>query len=91
MWKSSKSRSCEVKWRNSKSSIFISPFLDFPFKIKIPSLGCFILQKVTILSKTVFSSETLRSIFLFLKNTKRLQLLSKLVLRLGYRICSIRK
>ena len=52
------------------SPLDIDPNLDFPFKIKIPSLGCFILQKVTILSNTSFCSKTLRSIFLFLKNTK---------------------
>ena len=75
------SGACEIKWWNSKSIDFYSPLRDFPFKIKIPSLGCFILQKVTILSNTVCSSKTLRSIIFFLKSTKTLQLLSKLVLR----------
>ena len=58
-------------------SILIWPFLDFPFNIRIPSLGCFILQNVTILSKTLLSSKTLRSNFLFLKNITSLELLGK--------------
>jgi hypothetical protein len=69
----------------------IVPFLDFTFKIKIQSLGCFILQKLIILSNTVFCSKIFRSIFFFLKNTKSVQLLGKLVLRLGYYVFRIRK